>query len=94
MNFFLSVQKQPPEVLCNKRSCQIFRKIHREIPVPESLYLTKLDTVVFNFVKKEALTQGFFYEFCKISENASFNRTVPGNYCCRSNLEEMESPPS
>ena len=35
-------QKQPPEVLCKKSCSQKFRKIHRKTPVPESLFLTKL----------------------------------------------------
>ena len=32
------IQKQPAEVFCKKRCSQKFRKIHREAPVPESLF--------------------------------------------------------
>ena len=50
-------QKEPPEVFCNKICSLKFCKIHRKTPEACS------------FIKKEALTQVFFYEFCKISKN-------------------------
>ena len=35
-------RKQPPEVFCKKRCFQRFRKIYRKTPLPQSLFLIKL----------------------------------------------------
>ena len=37
-NLWINIQKQPPEVLYEKRCSQKFHKIHRKMPVPESLF--------------------------------------------------------
>ena len=58
-------QKQPPEVFCEKRCSQKFRKIHRKTPVspvPQAC----------NFIKKETLAQVFSCEFCEIFKNTIF----------------------
>ena len=43
---------QPPEVFFDKRCSQIFRKIHRKTPVPETLLLKK-----WEFSKNTFLTE-------------------------------------
>ena len=57
-------KKQPPEVFCEKRCSQKFRKIHRKhlCQRPEAC----------NFIKKEALAQVLCCEFCEISKNTYF----------------------
>ena len=55
-------QKQPPEVF--------HFKIHRETPVPESLFLRKLKAWSCIFLKKEALAQLFSSGFCEIFKRA------------------------
>ena len=40
-NFFSVFRKSSSEVFCKKRCSQIFRKIHRKTPVPESLFFLK-----------------------------------------------------
>ena len=37
ITFIISLQKQPPEVFCNKRCSKKFRKIHGKAPAPGSL---------------------------------------------------------
>ena len=66
----LAFQKQPPEVFHEKKFSWKFRKIHRKTPVPEYLFLIKLQALSCNFVKKETLAQVFSCEFCEI--NSSF----------------------
>ena len=74
-NLKINRQKQPSDVFYEKRSsggvlqkrCSlIFCKIHRKMPVPESLSC--------NFIKKETLTQVFACEFRKISKNIFFTK--------------------
>ena len=44
----------------------LFRKIRRKTPVPESLFLIKLQAEARNFIKKDTLTHVFSSDFCKI----------------------------
>ena len=59
--FYRAIQKQPPDVLCEKRCRWKFRKIHSETPVPESLF--------------EAAIVGVLWEkvFSDISQNSQEN---------------------
>ena len=41
-------------------------------PVPESLFLIKLQAAGCNFIEKETLAQVFSCEFCEISKNTFF----------------------
>ena len=50
----------------------IFRKIHWKTPVPELFFLTKLDSINCNFIKKEILIPVLFCEFCEIFKNIFF----------------------
>ena len=58
------------------------------MPVAQSLFLTKLHTEVFKFIKKETLTQGFFCEFCKISKNVFFTKHFLGTTAVRQVLKK------
>ena len=49
-------QKEPPEVLCEKRCSEKFRKIYRKAPV--------LKPQASKFIKKETATQ-VFPDFCE-----------------------------
>ena len=60
----VNLQRQSQEVFYEKRWFQKFHKIHRKTPVPRSQ--------ACSFIKKEALAQVFYCEFCKISKNAFF----------------------
>ena len=66
---FCNEQKQPPEVFCEKRCSWKFHKIHRKTPVPESLFLIKLQAL-------GTLAQVFSCEFCEISKNTFFTEYV------------------
>ena len=56
-------------VMCNKQHLSnIYSWIHGKLK-------QKLNWSIINFIKKEALTQVFSCEFCKISKNAFFYRT-------------------
>ena len=70
------MQKQPPEVFCEKRCFQKFRKIHRKTPVPENTLKTLENTLACNFIKKESLAQVFSCKFCEISKNTFSYRTA------------------
>ena len=56
---------------------------------PETLLKKRLRHRCFpevgNFIKKETLAQGFFWEFCEISKNTFCYRTPPvaASVCCR-----------
>ena len=53
-----------------KKRCSLrLRKIHRKTPVPEFLFLIKLQ---LDFIKKEALAKVFSCEFRKISKSTFF----------------------
>ena len=47
---------------------KVFLKISQNSPVPESFCRPQ----VFNFLKKEVLTQVFSFEFCEIFKNTFF----------------------
>ena len=64
------VQKQSSRGVLKKKRCQKFRKIHRKIPVPETLCTRELQAC--NFIKKGSLAQVFSCEFCEISKNTFF----------------------
>ena len=51
-------QKQPPEVLYEKKVSYKFRKIHRKTPVSDIFFTS-------NFIKKETVAQVFSREFYK-----------------------------
>ena len=51
-------------MFCDKRYSWKFRKTLRKTPVPGSLFC--------KLIKKEALTQVFFYEFCEIFKSHFF----------------------
>ena len=38
----------------------------------EPLFLIKLQTTAYNFIKKETMAQVFFYEFCEFFKNIFF----------------------
>ena len=64
------MQKQPPDVLCKKRSSEKFSKIHMK--KPESLFLIKLQAEPATLFKKETLAHVFSCKFCEISKNTIF----------------------
>ena len=64
-----------PEMFCKKRCSWNFHKIHSKTPVPESGVLLAM---ACNFIKKEALTQVFFWEFCENFKNNSLKDTSGG----------------
>ena len=68
-----------PAMFCEKdvikNFIKKFRKIHREIPMPESLFKQSYRPKIRNFVKKETLARVFSCEFSDIFKNASFYRT-------------------
>ena len=45
-------------------------------PVPESLFLIKLQAEVCNFIKKETLAQVFSWELCENSKNTFFTENL------------------
>ena len=72
VNPTVTKQIQPPEVFFKKKWSEKFQKIHRKTPVPESLFLIKLQGEACSFIKKETQAQVFSCEFCKISKNTLF----------------------
>ena len=66
------MQKQPPDVLCKKRSSEKFNKIHMKTLKPESLFLRKLQAQPATLFKKETLAHVFSCKFCEISKNTIF----------------------
>ena len=48
----------------------------------QSLFLIKLLASARKFIKREALAQVFYCEFCKTFKNTSFYRTPPGDWFC------------
>ena len=62
--YSLNLQKQPPEVFCNKRCSQKFCKFHGK-HLCQSL-----------FIKKQALAQMFSCGFCEISKNTFFTEQL------------------
>ena len=59
------IQKQSLKVFYKNRCIKKFRKIDKNIPVPESFF-NKVAGKACNFIKKETLTQVFSCEFCEI----------------------------
>ena len=80
-----SKRKQPPKVFC-KKGCSakkfFLRKSSRRQPtilLKKRLchrYFPANVTKTCNFIKKETLTQVFFYQFCKISKNTYFTEPL------------------
>ena len=68
------MQKQPPEVFCNKSVFLKFRKFHRKTLVLESL-LNKV-TKNYNFIKKRLQHRNFLVEFVKFLRS-----TILKNIC-------------
>ena len=58
-------QKQPPEVLCEKRCSLKCCKIHRKAPVSESLLLKQTPVEACNFIKKRLCQRCFPVNFAK-----------------------------
>ena len=74
----LCCKKQQPEVFYKKRCSLKFRKIHKKLPVQESLFFLNCRPEVGNFIKKATLAQAFSYEFCEISKNTFFTEHLWG----------------
>ena len=69
---FTTVQKQPPEVFCEKGVLRNYTKFTGR-HLCQSLFFNKAGKRDSgSFVKKETLTQVFFSEFCEISKNTFF----------------------
>ena len=72
------------EVLCKKGAFRNFTKFTGKHLCRVSFSIN-LQVEACNFIKKEALTQVFSYEFCKIFKNIFFYRTPPvaaSVHCC------------
>ena len=63
ITFTISLQKQPPEVFCNKRCSKKFCKIHMKAPVPESFFWWSCKAC--NFIKKRLWQRCFPVNFAK-----------------------------
>ena len=72
INFWPIYQTQPLEVFCKTRCFYKLCKIHRKISAPEILFYKNCRPEARNFIKKEALAQVLFCEFCEISKNTVF----------------------
>ena len=68
-------QKQPPEVVCEKKHLQKFHKIHYSTCARVS-FLIKLQSTACNFIKKDTLAQVLSCEFCKNFKNSFFYRAT------------------
>ena len=87
---FSLVKKQPPEVFCQKRCSWRFHKIHRETPVPESLFNKAAGLQVFLevfqvFSGLETLAQVLFsVNFEKFFKNTFFTEhlTMTASVSC------------
>ena len=61
------LQKKPPEVLYKKVSLKISQNSQENTCARRVSFLIKLQSSqVWNFIKKETLTQMFYWEFCEI----------------------------
>ena len=58
-----------PEVFCKTGVLENFKKNHRKIYVPESLFWQSCRPEAYNFIKEESLEQMFSCEFFKIFKN-------------------------
>ena len=67
----VEIQKQPPEVFYEKDVLRNFAKL-TEKHLCQGLFLIKLQTQAFNFIKKETVAQVFSYEVRKMSKNTFF----------------------
>ena len=67
--------KSRPEVFFKKVLLKISQSSQENTCVRDS-FLAKLETSACNFIKKETLAQVFSCEFCKISKNTFFYRTL------------------
>ena len=72
----MNVQKQPPEAFCKKMCSRKFQKIHRKTPVPVTFFNKVAAFRPATLLKKETLVQVFSCEFCEISKNTVFYRTL------------------
>ena len=69
-----SVQKQPPEVFCEKIVLRNFAKFTGKY-LCQNLFYNEVAGQACNFIKRETLTQVLSCELCKISKNTFFHRT-------------------
>ena len=66
------MQKQPPEMFFKKSVLRNFAKLTAKKPVPESLYLIKLQAWPATLLKKRLWHRCFPVNFAKISKNTFF----------------------
>ena len=59
-----------------------FRKTHWKTPVQKPLF-NKVSGSTCNYIKKEALTQVFYCEFCNIFKNSFFLTNNSGGCLCK-----------
>ena len=71
------MQKQSPKGVLWKKVFLEISQNSEENSSPRVSFLMKLQTEVFNFSKKETLTQVFSCEFCEIFQNTFSYRTFP-----------------
>ena len=73
---FIKCRSSPPEVFCKKDVLRNFAKFTGKHPC-QSLFLNKVADPRSASLSKESLAQVFFCEFCEISKNTVFKRTLP-----------------
>ena len=74
------MQKQPPAVFCKKGVLRNFAKFTGKY-LSQSFFFNKVAGL--RPIKKESLAQVFSCEFCEISKNTFFYRTLPVVACVK-----------
>ena len=68
-NYYAWLKQKLKSILKRKQPAEVFCKIHRKTPVPESLFNKVAGLKASNFINKETLAQVFSSKFCEISKN-------------------------